>query len=142
MIAKRKQPENSNGRDTLFPFCTYFAAFERPDRVYVVGKDATKFEARRSRTKISNIIAGTSYQSTEAGDEALILVSSSGSLVLLQLHPNIADSSCSTYELKTNFDRFKDGISVLKQPDGSGFVVIGHSDGLLVRRRISISGKA
>jgi hypothetical protein len=103
----------------------------------VVGKDANKFEAKYSKTIIKNIIAGTSYQITEAGDEALILVSSNGSLILLQLHPNIADFSHSAYELGTTFDQIRDGISVLKQQDGSSFVVIAHSDGLLMRRKIS-----
>jgi hypothetical protein len=136
-IAKRQQAKYPNGRDTLFPLSTYFVAFERPDRLRVVGKDANKFEAKYSKTIIKNIIAGTNYQITEAGDEALILVSSTGSLILLQLHPNSADFSDSACELGTTFDQIKDGISVLKQQDGSSFVVIAHSDGLLTRRKIS-----
>jgi hypothetical protein len=107
----------------------------------VIGKNANKFEARESKTKIGNIIAGASYQGTKAGDEALILVSSKPSLILHQMHPNIANSSCPPYDLKTTFDKVKDGIGVLKQ-DEDTFVVIVHSDGLLMRRRISINGDA
>lgn len=135
-IAKPKQPENSNGRDTLFPLSTYFAVFERPERIHVVGKNTENFEAVKLRQEIKNIIGGSSYHRSESEDEALILASSN-SLILLQLLSGVEEPSFSSCLLRTYFDRLKDAISVAKINEDD-FVIIAHSDGLLMRRRIAV----
>jgi len=130
-------PESNKGRDTLVPLWSSFAAFERPNRIYVIGKNANSFDVVQLRRPVSAIVAGVSYRNMEARYESLILVSSNGSFITLQLLPNVdASSPSSPRKLYDGFIQAKDGIALLKQEE-SIFVVVSHCNGVLERRRVS-----
>jgi hypothetical protein len=135
--ANFEQPETRRGRDTLFPFSTYFSAFERPNRIYVIGKEETRFRAIKLSRPIPDIVAGCKYRrSLEPGDESLVLVTSNGSLINLNLLSNVDASSLSSAgKLKDRLTQGKDGIAVLEL-DSSIFVVVSHCNGCLERRII------
>jgi hypothetical protein len=134
--ANFEQPESNKGRDTLFPFSTYFSAFERPNRIYVIGKEETRFRAIKLSRPVNDIVAGCKYRSLETGDESLVLVTSNGSLINLNLLSNVDASSPSLVgKLKDRLTQGKDGIAVLEL-DSSVFVIVSHCNGCLERRII------
>jgi len=126
----------------MFPFLNYFVAFDIPDRVYMIGKDANDPQAIQLPKEVRDIIAGVSIQGTE-GDrkvESLVLLQNNGkgSLMTLPMNFNTAGPPSEGSRLRNQFVSGKDALSVLNT--GSKFyVVVAHIDGKLERRRTSSS---
>ena len=103
----------------------------------MIGKEETRFRAIKLSRPIPDIVAGCKYRrSLEPGDESLVLVTSNGSLINLNLLSNVdASSPSSVGKLKDRLTQGKDGIAVLEL-DSSVFVVVSHCNGCLERRII------
>jgi hypothetical protein len=117
-------------------------AFDRPDRVYTIGRDANNPEAVQLPKEVRDIIAGVSIQGTEGGRrvESLVLLQNNGKglLMTLPMNFNTAGPPSEGSKLRSQFVIEKDAVSVLKT-ESRFYVVVAHADGKLERRRTSSS---
>ena len=131
------------GRNGLiFPLSTYFAAFEIPNRLYIIGKDPTNRQVVQLKSAVEDIVAGVGYErgrdTSESPSHGLILVqqNSSPGLVNLPLHSPIYSSTASKPRvLKESFNADTDGIAIVDE-DGIS-VIVSHPKGIMERRKIS-----
>ncbi|KUJ18810.1 uncharacterized protein LY89DRAFT_505370 [Mollisia scopiformis] len=134
------------GKDTLiFPFPRYFAAFEIPDRLYLIGKDRES-PVVQLQSPVDSISAGISYdvtyepESPDSTSQRLILVQqdSSPRILSLPLLPQVRSSTPSKLqELQLAFDAKTHGVAVTRDEKGT-YVVISHPKGVIERRKILI----
>jgi hypothetical protein len=133
-----------NGRNgLLFPLSTYFAAFEIPNRLYVIGKDPSSRQAIQLKSAVEDIVAGVGYEkgrdTSESPSQGLILVqqNSSPGLVNLPLQTPVSISMASKpHVLKESFNADTDGIAIIDE-DGIS-VLVSHPKGIIERRKFSI----
>jgi hypothetical protein len=117
-------PRAGSGRNGLiFPFSYFFAAFEIPNRVYIIGKDLHTNPVIQLQSPIENIIAGATYGSSESETQGLILPGS------------LSHISAKGQKLQERFNPDTDAIAVVGDETGS-YVVVSHPSGLIERRKI------
>jgi hypothetical protein len=132
-------PRAGSGRNGLiFPFSHFFAAFEIPNRVYIIGKDLHSKPVIQLQSPIENIIAGATYGSSESETQGLILVQPglSPRLINLQILPgSLSHISAKGQKLQERFNPDTDAITVVGDEAGT-YVVVSHPSGLIERRKI------
>ena len=130
------------GYPTIIPFLNYFVAFDIPDRVYTIGKDANNPEAVQLHKAVRDIIAGVSIQGAEGGRkvESLVLLQNTGKgfLMTLPMISNTAGPPSEGSKLRNQFVSGNDAVSVLST-ESRFYIVVAHVDGRLERRRTSSS---
>jgi len=141
--AKILQPVRlGTGYPAIFPFLDHFVAFDIPDRVYTIGKDANNPDAIQLPKEVRDIIAGVSIQGTEGGRkvESLVLLQNTGKglLMTLPMNFNSAGPPSEGSRLRNQFVSGKDAVSVLST-ESRFYVIVAHVDGRLERRRTSSS---
>jgi hypothetical protein len=132
-----------NGRNGLiFPLSNYFAAFEIPNRLYIIGKDPNNRQVVQLKSAIEDIVAGVGYErgrdTSESPSQGLILVQKNASpgLINLPLHSPLHTSTASKPQvLKESFNTDTDGIAIVDE-DGMS-VIVSHPKGVMERRKIS-----
>lgn len=140
--ANISQPQRGagNGDPALFPFLDYCVAFDRPQYVYTIGKNASKPDAVQVSRPFRDIVAGVSIQGIEGlrKVESLILLQNDkpGFLMTLSMTYDGASLSSSGFKLQHQFAAGNDAVAVLNT-DSKFYVVISHVDGKLERRRVS-----
>jgi hypothetical protein len=120
----------------------YFAAFEIPDDLYIVGKDPNNLQIIKLKSAIEDIVAGVGYErgrdTSESPSKGLILFqqNSSPGLINLPLHGPLHTSTASKPQvLKESFNANTDGIAIV---DGDGMsVIVSHPKGVMECRKIS-----
>jgi hypothetical protein len=142
-LAKVLQPTRpGTGYPAIFSFLDHFVVFDRPDRVYTIGKDTNNPEAVQLPKAVRDIIAGVSIEGAEGGRkvQSLVLLQNNGKglLMTLPLFSKTTGPPSEGSKLRNQFVSGKDAISVLSI-ESRFYVVVAHVDGKLERWRTSSS---
>jgi hypothetical protein len=134
------QPERSgHGCPAIYPFLHYFVAFDRPDRIYTIGKDKSLPACKKLSSEVRDIVGGTSLQGVigEHKVESLILLpKNQNTLITSQMTRDGAGVPSKGLKLKLGYNYKEDAIAVLNT-DAGYYIVVVHKDGMLERRRVS-----
>lgn len=137
-IVIQAQRAGSGRNGLIFPFSHYFAAFEIPNRLYIIGKEPHQNPVIQLQSPIENIIAGASYENIQSQTQGLILVQPglSPRLINLQIFPGaLSHIPSKSQKLQERFNPDTDGIAVVGDEMGT-FVVVSHPSGVIERRKI------
>jgi hypothetical protein len=141
-LANISQPQRGPGvgNPALFPFHDYCVAFDRPQYVYIIGKNPSKPNAVLVQKAYRDIVSGVCIQGNEGTRrvESLILLQNDkpGFLMTLSMIYDGAIPTSADFKLQYQFTAGSDAVAVLNT-DSKFYVVISHADGRLERRRVS-----
>lgn len=128
------------GKDSLiFPFSTYFAAFEIPNRLYIIGKDPRN-PVVQLKSPVESVSAGVSFErdSPDSTSHGLILVQQVSGPRLMSL-PLLSQVHSSTpaklANLQLGFNNGTHG-SAFVRDETAAYIVISHPKGLIERRKV------
>lgn len=146
LIAKetreRKPAEHlGNGKNNLiFPFSRSFAAFEIPNRLYVVNNESST-PVVQITAPVEDVIAGAVYQCSgqQGGSHGLILVQSqSPRIINIPLTRDVQSSKASkSQKLQKGFHEKSDATAIVSDTSGS-FVIVTHPNGVVERRKFML----
>jgi hypothetical protein len=133
------QPERpGEAHPAIYPFLNYFVAFDRPDRIYTIGKDKSHPSCQKLNGGARNIVGGTSIQGVTGQQkiESLILLQRSTLFTLQMTRDGAEVPSSKGLKLKWEYNEEGDAVAVLST-DADYYIVVVHSNGKLERRRVT-----